>query len=263
MGSVQDLTAVVKTFRRPAQVAKALLSIKHFYPNLPVVLIDDGAQPGLLIPAGMPITYVETDFDLGLSADRNIGVDQVQSEFVLIMDDDVVLREETRLDQMLATAKRRQTVVSARQMDFGVTEQIFHGLFETQSAALVMRDAGFSGDPIAEVHYTHNFFVAPTELVRSIRWDPALKMGEHWDFFWRMRASGRAPVVCTDLFYDHYPMRSPGYRRFRQRAADFSKAALAKHGFTELKRIKNALSVHGKFKLRTARLRYSALSRPR
>ena len=77
-----------------------------------------------------------------------------------------------------------------------------------------------------------NFFAARTEVLKAIKWDDALKVCEHEDFFWRARAAGVAVGYCPRAVALH--KRDHGgsrYREFRNRIGEMRGMALAKHGW--------------------------------
>jgi len=76
-------------------------------------------------------------------------------------------------------------------------------------------------------HYVGNCFVAHRDVLQAIRWDEALKVEEHWDFFWRAKIAGMNVAVDVQHSFKHEHVDPPGYKR---RRPQFLKAGLEKHG---------------------------------
>lgn len=83
------ITAVIKTFERPERVVALHSSIRQYYPNLAIIIVDDSSAP-IAYDWDEYTTYIFTEYDIGLSEGRNRAVDQVKTLYTLILDDDFV-----------------------------------------------------------------------------------------------------------------------------------------------------------------------------
>ncbi len=77
-----------------------------------------------------------------------------------------------------------------------------------------------------------NFFMARTAKIRQVKWDPALKLGEHQDFFLRAKQEGVRVASCfseVTVFHeqDH---TNPEYKQKRGREIPYIRQFLTKHG---------------------------------
>ena len=95
-----------------------------------------------------------------------------------------------------------------------------------------------------------NFFVAETSVLRAVRWTDSLKLGEHEDFFLRLKEAHPGGVAfCPSVVVEHHqaswhekvashvgrPGSPPGakggsYAAFRDRAAGYISRVLKSHG---------------------------------
>lgn len=180
------VTAVIKTFQRPRHCASLVASIRRHYPDLPIVVVDDSRQPGDYPGCRL----VRLPFDSGLSAGRNAGVAAVETEYVLNLDDDFLFCSRTALGDALSILERHRQIDLLAGTVVDLPLFITHdfrdsGLFPTCAEAKIR--PGTRIGPALVMDKVPNFFLARTAAVRSIGWDPALKLFEHADFFTRAR----------------------------------------------------------------------------
>jgi GT2 family glycosyltransferase len=236
----RDLTVVVKTFQRPEALRRLLGSIRRFAPALPVVVVDDSEEP-LEPPPDGATRYLHRPFNsLGVSAGRNLGVGQVETPYTLICDDDMVLGRRTDLARMLRTAQETSfDVVSCRWLDHEPWRSIprgyrrYEGTLDIRDGVLVHRLGATRGEidglPVFDI--VHQFFVAPTDLLRTNPWDERFKVaGEHVDFFLRLKARA---ILCTrlpDAVVEHRPQLPPSYGSFRADTAADARRLNEIHG---------------------------------
>jgi GT2 family glycosyltransferase len=88
------LTAVIKTFERPTTLKRLLKSIRRFYPELRIIVVDDSK-----IPVELDDTLViQMPYDTGISAGRNQALKEVTTEYILLLDDDFIFYDRTDLE---------------------------------------------------------------------------------------------------------------------------------------------------------------------
>ena len=100
-----DLTIAIKTFERYESLGYLLSSISKMKFDFPVVIADDSenryrdevlAEYGNLIDK-----YITLPFDVGQSVGRNVLMENVQTQYVLLCEDDFIFDERTDLYRML------------------------------------------------------------------------------------------------------------------------------------------------------------------
>jgi GT2 family glycosyltransferase len=225
----RDLTVLVKTFQRPEALRRLITSISRFYPNVAVFVVDDSEEPLEPVPEGIT-RYWHLPFNsLGVSAGRNFGVRQVETEYTLVCDDDMVFGRRTDLARMLRTlVTTRFDVVSCMWMDHEPWRSIrrgyrrYEGTLEIADGTLVHRLGATRGtvDGLPVFDIVHQFFVASTATLGPEPWDPRLKVaGEHVDFFLRLKERGLLSTRLPDVVVYHYPELPPGYHSFRVNTA--------------------------------------------
>jgi glycosyltransferase involved in cell wall biosynthesis len=180
------LTAIVKTFERPRILRRLLKSILRKYPSLPIIIADDSRDPEN-IPG---VQSIVMPYDSGVSAGRHEALRHVKTEYVLVLDDDFVFYRHTSLEAALAIMDNhpRIDVMGGEVIDLPFFERADYsreGLFPTDAKATMPGGSTIGGLPVYDK--VANFFIARTDRIRLVGWDPRLKRMEHTDFFTRAR----------------------------------------------------------------------------
>lgn len=181
-----QLTAVVKTFERPRILRRLLASINRLYPQLRVIVVDDSRD-------AQPIDGVETiilPFDSGLSAGRQAGLERVTSPFILILDDDFIFFRRTDLGSALNLMEQRPDIdIVGGDVVYlpGFTSYDYTKISVPDLGSRATHPPGsvIAGLPV--VDKVPNFFIARTERLKLVGWQPEIKLIEHGDFFARAR----------------------------------------------------------------------------
>jgi glycosyltransferase involved in cell wall biosynthesis len=188
------VTAVIKTFERPRILRRLVESIGRLYPSLSIVVVDDSRDP-VQSPGVRTITM---PYDSGVAAGRNEGLRHVETEYALVLDDDIVLFWATRLPAALTLMGRHPEIdiMGGQLVDlpFLTSRPLSQaaGSVLGDRAALLPIGSEIGGLTVCEK--VPNFFLARTERLRLVPWDPELKRLEHADFF------TRALGVLTTVF---------------------------------------------------------------
>jgi len=185
-----NVTFIVKAFERRLCLTRLLDSTAAVYPNVPVIVLDDSSAPLLnaselsAATQRLPyLRYILSPFDVGLAAGRNALVDEVTTPFVLLLDDDFVLEAGSGIDRLQEVLERGVFDLAGGCIDSA------HGysLLRSDAQLEVRSDVACIGQadrpPVWEtpglscwkVDMINNFFLARTDFLRQVRWDPRLK----------------------------------------------------------------------------------------
>jgi glycosyltransferase involved in cell wall biosynthesis len=182
-------TVIIKTFMRPRCCVKVVQSWKSQYPEADIIVVDDG--PPELKPNLKGISrvrHIRTEFDIGLSAGRNIGVSEAKTDLVFICDDDNVCRRDCDIAGAASQMEKYDIDIAGVGAYF----------FEIDEAAGELHVSGYpvvSGVVFCGIVLNH--FLATRSSMP--RWDEAIKIGfEHPDFFLDCRKLG-VKVAATPL----------------------------------------------------------------
>ena len=215
-----DVTMVVKAFNRPGALLKMLQSIRQYYPNVQILIADDGnIKLPILSWKDDRTTTFHLPFNSGLSAGRNFLVDRVHTPFTLLLDDDYVFSTTTNLRRLYDVLMNNADVALAG----GAAECrwqpgfIYVGLLELRGEELHMTSGTREQrKDCTIVDFMPNFYLARTAALQDVRWDDHIKICyEHPDFFLRLQGRYKA-AFCDDVRIGHEPMTSnPGYDKYR------------------------------------------------
>jgi glycosyltransferase involved in cell wall biosynthesis len=239
--NMQDITFVTKTIARAKCVARLVSSVLDLDKDAKIIVVDDG-KPKDRFSAHHPelakkVTLIETEHDIGISAGRNIGFDAVETEYAVLSDDDHVFRDKRfSMPWCMDVLKKYDLDFLAFQHSGapGIPRR-----FNAVGDVLRMERGALrweEGHQVAFCNMIRNLFLCKTDTVKKVRWDPALKVHEHWDFFYRgYKDHGVTAALAMQQFVWHQrPGSSPNYRKYRVRKR-FSHMAMRKHGFKCIK----------------------------
>ena len=213
-------TVVIKTFERPAAVDRLLTSIRMRYPAIPVVIVDDSREVNCALLARSAqesaTRYVHVGFDVGVSAGRNHGVRLANTHYVFTCDDDCFFGQHTDL-------RRAEELLEAARVDLlGIDDSTgFWGLYSVSDGVVeYQRTSRGEVGPVRLVDFVPSQLLAPARVLRRYRWDEALKIGEHFAYFYAHL--GKIRVGYTEAVSIHHePTRNPLYDTYRGRALDY------------------------------------------
>ncbi|XP_066272574.1 beta-1,4 N-acetylgalactosaminyltransferase 1-like [Branchiostoma lanceolatum] len=225
----RKITIITKTFIRYASIRKLLSSIRKFYPNIRVVVADD-SRPVEDLQAEN-VDHFVMPFAAGWFAGRNLAVSQVTTPYLLWVDDDFVFVPETKLENLLEVLENTKLDLVAGTV--GRT-----GIRYTKMD-IVPGDENGDCLRIHDLHHwgpvpgfpqcrlstrVTNFFLARTDSVRAVGFDPVYTRSAHTQFF--MAAIGRLRVAsCDHVRIDHVSDKPAEYKKFRNEGGDYTKVS--------------------------------------
>ncbi|MFA5091708.1 MAG: glycosyltransferase [Candidatus Paceibacterota bacterium] len=156
-------------------------------------------------------------FDSGLCAGRNLIVTNIATPYVLVGDDDFSYDESAGVERMLAFLDAHPDIdlIGGRVIENG-TLRNYQGFldmsdpthFRISSLDLDHAEYRSDGDGLrwTPCDITFNFFLARTDVVRAIQWDPLIKVAyEHSSFFFDMKKAGKTVAFTPDCVVVHKP----------------------------------------------------------
>lgn len=233
---IDGIDFLITHFERKEGLEKLLFSIAKYYPQANIHIADQSKKFIVdyyiklwdrLFAAGIknkPHAY-NIPFDCGLSYARNYLVNITKSKYCLILEDDFVFTEKTRIDRMaeVLEANPEIGVIGGAVVEYGY-ELPFEHYFEQDGAVLRHRKAPDEWFDMGGWGYkltgcVPNFAMMRRELFEGISWDEELKIeGEHTDFYLQMAMDRRFKVAYTrDASISHEKNNSKEYKEFRQR----------------------------------------------
>jgi hypothetical protein len=185
-GDLSSLTALIKTFERPVILKRLTDSLRLFYPDLKIIIVDDSKNPQKIDQT----EYLVLPYDSGVSAGRSAGLKLVETPFTLLLDDDFIFYYNSGLRQaMQAICRHSEIDIMGGKViklpHFAVNDYRRAKIFPTSSEPV--RPPGSYIGPFPVYDKVPNFYIARTDRLRLVDWDPCLKRQDHADFFTRAR----------------------------------------------------------------------------
>nr|XP_055104160.1 beta-1,4 N-acetylgalactosaminyltransferase 1-like isoform X3 [Symphalangus syndactylus] len=205
------VTIATKTFLRYDRLRALITSIRRFYPTVTVVIADDSDKPERL--SGPYLEHYLMPFGKGWFAGRNLAVSQVTTKYVLWVDDDFVFTARTRLERLVDVLERTPLdLVGGAVREISGFATTYRQLLSVEPGAPGLGNClrqrrgfhhelvGFPGCVVTDG--VVNFFLARTDKVREVGFDPRLSRVAHLEFFLDGLGSLRVGS-CSDVVVDH------------------------------------------------------------
>ncbi|KAJ8258170.1 hypothetical protein GJAV_G00193940 [Gymnothorax javanicus] len=204
------VTIATKTFLRYDKLQDLIDSIRNYYPTVTIVIADDSEHPRAV--TGPYIEHYIMPFGKGWFAGRNLAVSQVTTKYVLWADDDFIFTANTKLEKLVDILER-----TTLDLVGGAVQEVT-GYTASYRQTIVREPGGAEGDCLHIRRGFHhviegfpncvvcdgviNFFLARTEKVRQVGFDPRLARVAHLEFF--IDGLGSLHVgSCDDVIVSH------------------------------------------------------------
>uniref|UniRef100_A0A2K5IVB7 Glycosyltransferase 2-like domain-containing protein n=1 Tax=Colobus angolensis palliatus TaxID=336983 RepID=A0A2K5IVB7_COLAP len=179
------VTIATKTFLRPHKLMIMLRSIREYYPDLTVIVADDSKKP--LEIKDNHVEYYTMPFGKGWFAGRNLAISQVTTKYVLWVDDDFLFNKETKIEVLVDVLEKTELDVVGGSV-LGNVFQFKLLLEQSENGTCLHKRTGFfqplDGFPNCVVTSgVVNFFLAHTERLQRVGFDPRLQRVAHSEFF--------------------------------------------------------------------------------
>lgn len=244
------VTIVTHTHGRLEKVGELHKSVEKWFPGTQVIASDDSGGP---VPnVTDTLTWLRLPSDAGLAAGRNALLRAAKTLYVQLLDDDFVLNAQSHLD---LSAERLELFRHVGIVGAVIPADIakgwrFQGVISASKGALILQrgNRGYL-DGCDRVDYVPNVFMARRQaIIDAGGWDDELKLGEHEEFFWRMKAARKFEILsCQFVGVQHNQFhwweqmnstvaskRQQDYVASRKRIYSFYAIALKKHRFKRL-----------------------------
>lgn len=218
----ENVTFIAKSFERQ-QLAKGLCrNISRMYPGVRIVIADDSRQP---LQVNLPnVKVVQLPFNSGLSAGLAAAMEEVKTPFIVRLDDDELLTIRSKVHREL------RYLMKHPQLDligFGHTTAIRLHSPKFNFKEYYKSPMSDALRPLRIPHMTKidknhlvlgkvaNIYLARTDKIREVGFDPKIRVIDHHEFFWR--AAGvitSAVALDTVVFHRHNPYEK-GYNSYR------------------------------------------------
>ena len=218
----ENVTFIAKSFERQ-HLAKGLCrNISRMYPGTAVIIADDSRQP---LEIGLSnVKVVHLPFNSGLGAGLHEALEEVKTPYIVRLDDDELLTIRSKVHRELRYLMRQPELDL---IGFGHTTAIRLHSPEFNFKEYYKASMDDALRPLKIPHLTKidkkhvvlgkvaNIYLARTDKLREVGFDPKIRVIDHHEFFWR--AAGvitSAVALDTVVFHRHNPYEK-AYNAFR------------------------------------------------
>ena len=221
----ENVTFFYKSFNRHKCAKRLYRSIKKTFPNARVIIADDSREP--LNIEGAEIIHLP--FNSGLSKGLIAAVERIETPFAMRLDDDHMLCRRSKIEEQLDFLNRHPEVdLAAIQKTLNPKNGArAYEKFVFNAKLIIPAGTVIEGRKV--VYKASNVFIARTDKLRLIGYDPNIRMLDHAEFF--IRAAG--VIVCaqsSDAGVFHWHNRfNRDYNVYRSDCAGDRKYIFEKH----------------------------------
>ncbi|XP_032891363.1 beta-1,4 N-acetylgalactosaminyltransferase 2 [Amblyraja radiata] len=180
------VTIVTKTFFRYHKLRILISSIRKFYPKIMIIIADDSKVTEKI--EGPYIQQYIMPFAKGWFAGRNLAVSQVTTKYLLWVDEDFVFTKKTKLEKLVEVLEKTNLdLVGAPVNQQVFTFKLWYEEGDDEGDCVFSQYGsfhpldGFPGCVVTSI--VVNFFLAKTEKVQSVGFDPRFARVAHTEFF--------------------------------------------------------------------------------
>jgi glycosyltransferase involved in cell wall biosynthesis len=273
LNTSNDISILIKTFKRPDNLKRLLSSLQQLKCTLPIFIADDSPESyeteiKKLFPQ-LNLHYNVLPFDTGLSEGRNILLRQVTTPYFLLCDDDFIFDKRSRVLWMKEQLKkndldilggvffeyrpktlwdRRWYIQKHRLLKRNIivpatTIYNYYGSYQINGKICTISRPIYK-PPITRCDFCHNYFIGRTQSVLNTGgWKKELKVGEHEHFFIKAKMHGLKVATTQEagIFHGNFYDTLNDYLDFRTREPQFKVNVLGEFGIEEVANYKEIL----------------------
>ena len=222
----ENVTIMFKSFERQKQAKALVKSIWRFYPGVRIVIADDSATP-LTFPTHSGdnnLMIIQMPFNSGLSKGLNLALSEIETPFMVRLDDDVLFSRRSNLAGELRFLMAHSNVDLVGMPWIDACKAVSTKREFKAYSRIDMREAPLPlkiphGTLIDEKHVVFgkvsNAFLARTDSIRKIGWDDNIRMIDHHDFFYRAAGILVSVLSMESILFHNHNFFSQHYNRYR------------------------------------------------
>ena len=206
-----DITIIIKTFIRPKVCVKTVRAWNNLYPDIPIIVIDDGdISPDL--SEYKNVRHIKTEFNIGLSAGRNLGLKNSDTNFVFIADDDDLPTQQHKLMDCKNILINNDIDILGHKA-FSINNKSNHNI--------LVQELYISNDYLL-CDVTTNHFLAKNRNLPY--WPESIKIKrEHMIFFQRCKEKNLKIAGTNLLQFVSQRKYPPRYSSFKNKSTEYDK----------------------------------------
>ena len=221
----KNVTFIIKSFERQDMVIGLCRNISRLYPGTTIIVADDSHEP---LKVNMKnVEVIRLPFNSGIGAGLSAALAEVKTPYILRLDDDELLTIRSKVHRELVYLMGHPDIDL---IGFGHTTAIRLHSPEFNFKEYYQQPMNHAPLPLKIPHMTRlddthivlgkvaNIYLARTDKLKEVGFDPKIKVIDHDEFFWR--AAGvitSAIALDTVVFHRHNPYD----RKYNSYRADY------------------------------------------
>ena len=228
----QNVTFIYKSFNRQKLAKRCYSVIKAYYPKVRVIIADDSQEPLQIAELSDGDLILHLPFNSGLSRGLIAALAEVKTPFTMRLDDDELLTPASNIHGQLRFLQAHNEVdLVGLQAKHHNPERGAAAYSRIRMNRRLIMPAGTDIDGREVVYKTPNVFLARTNSLLKVGYDPNIRVIDHHEFFYR--AAGE--IVCVQdphayILHCHNHFEKKKYSTYRGDFSDDSAYIAQKHG---------------------------------
>lgn len=226
-----NVTFIYKSFERQRMAIRLYRNIQSYFPGVRVIIADDSEKPLQFIDKNL--TVLQLPFNGGLGYGLKCALEQVQTPFVVRMDDDERIILPTRFEQQLRFLMEHPEIDLVAVLPFTTpganppeeeAKRYYSQPMSDAPKALRIPHMTQVDDRHIIVGKPANIFLARTEQLKKVGYDPNIRMIDHDDFFYRaagVLVSAMDITACVFHSHNRFDRHYQSYRTDVQADRDY------------------------------------------
>ena len=218
----ENVTFIYKSFERQYMAVELYNNIQQFYPGVQVIIADDSREP--LSYEAPFLKIIHLPFNSGLGLGISMALDQVETPYIMRMDDDELLTRKTHLGNQLIFLRNHPEVdivsfgfitVAHHNPEKSVWPEYYKQSMNSTPRSLLIRHMSKLDETHRVLGKGPNIYLARRDSIRKVGYDKNIRMIDHHDFF--VRAAGELVTVGaldSFVFHRHDPFDQE-YQKYR------------------------------------------------
>ncbi len=221
-----NVTFIVKSFERQRLVKGLCKNLAKMYPGTSIIVADDSSEP---LRVELPeVEVIHLPFNSGLSAGLATALSEVKTPYVMRLDDDELLTIRSNVHRELRFLEvhpeldlvgfGHTTAIRLHSPKFNFKEYYKSPMKDALRPLKIPHLTKIDDNHIV-LGKVANIYLARTEKMREVGFDPNIRVIDHHEFFWRA-AGIISSVIALDtvVFHRHNPYE----RKYHTYRSDYS-----------------------------------------
>lgn len=187
-----NVTFIAKSFERQKMVKGLCHNISHLYPGVSIIIADDSKEPLQIESENVEVIHLP--FNSGLSAGLQAALERVKTPYVFRMDDDELLTIRSMVHREVSYLEEHSeldliglgytTAIRCHSPKFFISTYYDQSMKDALRPLKIPHMTQIDSDHLV-LGKVANIYLARTEKVREVGFDPNIRVIDHHDFFWR------------------------------------------------------------------------------